>query len=160
MRTRVRATVDERRFADPHRIDAQQDPPQFPKAFEDALLHVRDAVPLADRFDSRLNFLVLLHGHVRPKVMLNLVVQPAMDKVVDVAAATVTGWLTFSGALALLAPVVPVALLVIAIKSSMAIRNGIDDRAGMTKAIEGTLAIHTIGSIWLLGCMLYMHWWG
>jgi 1,4-dihydroxy-2-naphthoate octaprenyltransferase len=77
-----------------------------------------------------------------------------------VAAATITGWLTFSGALPLAAPVVPVALLVIAIKSSLAIRHGIEDRPGMTKAIEGTLAIHTIGSLWLAGCLLYLHWWG
>ena len=77
-----------------------------------------------------------------------------------VAAATITGWLAFSGALPLAAPVVPVALLVIAIKSSLAIRHGIEDRPGMTRAIEGTLAIHTIGSLWLAGCLLYLHWWG
>jgi len=77
-----------------------------------------------------------------------------------VAAATTTGWLTFSGALPLAAPVVPAALLIIAIKSSQAIRHGIEDRAAMTKAIEGTLAIHTIGSLWLAGCVLYQHWWG
>ena len=64
------------------------------------------------------------------------------------------------GAMPLLAPAVPVLLLVIALKSTLAIRKGIDDRDGMTKAIEGTLAIHTIGSIWLAGCMLYLHWWG
>jgi 1,4-dihydroxy-2-naphthoate octaprenyltransferase len=76
-----------------------------------------------------------------------------------VAAATITGWLTFSGALPLAAPVVPAGLLVIAIKSSQAIRRGIEDRAAMTKAIEGTLAIHTIGSLWLAACVLYLHWW-
>jgi len=77
-----------------------------------------------------------------------------------VAAAAVTGWLTYSGALPSLAPVVPIALLAIAVKSSQAIRRGIDDRAGMTKAIEGTLAIHTIGSLWLAACILFQHWWG
>ncbi|MEJ2128455.1 MAG: 1,4-dihydroxy-2-naphthoate octaprenyltransferase [Woeseiaceae bacterium] len=75
-------------------------------------------------------------------------------------AAIVTGWLTFTGSLPLLAPVVPVVLLVLAIKASLAIRAGIEDRAAMTKGIEGTLAIHTIGSIWLAGCLLYLHWWG
>jgi 1,4-dihydroxy-2-naphthoate octaprenyltransferase len=77
-----------------------------------------------------------------------------------IAAATITGWLTFSGALPLAAPVVPVALLIIAIKSSLAIRHGIEDRMARTSASEGTLAIHTIGSLWLAGCVLYLHWWG
>ena len=77
-----------------------------------------------------------------------------------IAAAIATGWLAWQGALPMLAPVVPVLLLALAFKSSAAIRKGIDDRAGMTQAIEGTLAIHTIGSIWLIGCMLYLHWWG
>jgi 1,4-dihydroxy-2-naphthoate octaprenyltransferase len=75
-------------------------------------------------------------------------------------AAGATIAVTLAGAMPLLSPAVPVLLLVIALKSAMAIRKGIDDRPGMTKAIEGTLAIHTIGSIWLAGCMLYLHWWG
>lgn len=77
-----------------------------------------------------------------------------------VAAAAATAWLAYSGTLPILAPVVPVALLAIAFKSSQAIRRGIDDRAGMTKAIEGTLAIHTVGSLWLAACILFLHWWG
>lgn len=75
-------------------------------------------------------------------------------------AAGATIAVTLAGAMPLLSPAVPVLLLVVAVKSAMAIRKGIDDRPGMTKAIEGTLAIHTIGSIWLAGCMLYLHWWG
>lgn len=75
-------------------------------------------------------------------------------------AAVATGWLTFSGLLPLLAPVVPVALFALAIKASSAIQTGIDDRKAMTSAIESTLAIHTLGSIWLTGCVLYMFWWG
>ena len=75
-------------------------------------------------------------------------------------AASVTGWLTFRGVLPLAAPAVPVLLLVLAIKASTAIQAGIDDRPAMTKAIESTLAIHMIGSIWLVGCALYLHWWG
>lgn len=75
-------------------------------------------------------------------------------------AAGATIAVTLAGAMPLLSPAVPVLLLVIALKSAVAIRKGIDDRPGMTKAIEGTLAIHTIGSIWLAGCMLYLHWWG
>jgi len=76
-----------------------------------------------------------------------------------IAAAT-TGWLTFSGLLPLLAPVVPVALFGLAIKASSSIQKGIDDRDAMTSAIESTLAIHMLGSIWLTGCLLYMIWWG
>jgi 1,4-dihydroxy-2-naphthoate octaprenyltransferase len=77
-----------------------------------------------------------------------------------VGAAAATVWLAMHGAMPLLAPAVPALLLVIAFRSGIAIRNGIDDRPSMTRAIEGTLAIHTIGSIWLAGCMLFLHWWG
>jgi 1,4-dihydroxy-2-naphthoate octaprenyltransferase len=76
-----------------------------------------------------------------------------------VAAAAITGWLTYTGALPLLAPAVPIALLIIAFKSSQAIRQGVAKRGDMTRAIEGTLAIHTIGSLWLVACMLFLHWW-
>ncbi|MEE4163873.1 MAG: 1,4-dihydroxy-2-naphthoate octaprenyltransferase [Woeseiaceae bacterium] len=66
-----------------------------------------------------------------------------------------TGWLAYTGALPVLAPAVPVALLVLAAKAAAGIRTGIADRARMTSAIEGTLGIHTIGGIWLTGCALY-----
>lgn len=75
-------------------------------------------------------------------------------------AAAATTWLAWRGALPLLAPAVPVLLLLLALKSSAAIRKGVAEREGMTQAIEGTLAIHTLGSIWLVGCALYLHWWG
>jgi len=78
---------------------------------------------------------------------------------IHVAAATAIGWLAYIGALPLLAPLAPLALLALAVKSGQAIQRGIGDRAGMTMAIEGTLAIHTIGSIWLIGCVLFQHWW-
>lgn len=55
--------------------------------------------------------------------------------------------------------VVPVLLLALAIKASRAIRRGVEDRAEMTKAIESTLAIHTIGSIWLAACALLVYFW-
>lgn len=80
--------------------------------------------------------------------------------VLHLGAAAATVWLALTGAMPLLAPAVPVLLLALALKATLAIRKGIEDRDGMTKAIEGTLAIHTIGSIWLAGCMLYLHWWG
>lgn len=76
-----------------------------------------------------------------------------------ISAAAVTGWLAYTGELPLLAPVVPVALLALAIRGGIAIRKGVEDRNSMTRAIEGTLAIHTIGSLWLCACLLYLHWW-
>jgi 1,4-dihydroxy-2-naphthoate octaprenyltransferase len=72
------------------------------------------------------------------------------------AAAAVTGWLAFRGILPLAAPVVPVLLLLLAIRASGAIQTGIEDRKSMTSAIESTLAIHTIGSIWLVACTLFL----
>jgi len=65
-------------------------------------------------------------------------------------------WLTVRGGLPLLAPLLPVALLALAWKASRAIRQGIADRPGMTKAIEMTLGIQAIGSIWLAGCALFV----
>lgn len=72
------------------------------------------------------------------------------------AAAAAAIWLTIRGGLPMLAPLVPVALLALAWKASQAIRQGITDRPGMTKGIEMTLGIHTIGSIWLAGCALFV----
>jgi len=71
-------------------------------------------------------------------------------------AAVATVWLTVRGGMPLLAPFVPIALLALAWKASQAIRHGVADRPGMTKAIEMTLAIQTIGSIWLIGCALFV----
>jgi 1,4-dihydroxy-2-naphthoate octaprenyltransferase len=77
----------------------------------------------------------------------------------NVGAVAATIWLTFSGALPLLAPLVPAGLMFLAIRSGIAIKKGVEDRNSMTRAIEGTLAIHTIGSLWLCACILYLHWW-
>ena len=73
-----------------------------------------------------------------------------------ITAAITTVWLTVRGGLPLLAPIVPVALMVLAWKASQAIRHGIAERPGMTKAIEMTLGIQAIGSVWLVGCVLYI----
>jgi 1,4-dihydroxy-2-naphthoate octaprenyltransferase len=62
--------------------------------------------------------------------------------------------------LPLAAPVVAVLLLPIAFKAARAIRTGVTDRSAMTAAIESTLGIHTIGSIWLVGCALFIAFWG
>lgn len=69
-------------------------------------------------------------------------------------------WLALEGPLPIVTPIVPILLLLLAFNASRAIRHGIDDRAGMTKAIESTLGIHTIGSIWLAGCALFVAFWG
>lgn len=70
------------------------------------------------------------------------------------AVATVT-WLTVTGTLPVASPLVPAALLVLAAKAAAAIRRGVEDRAGMTRAIESTLGIHTIGALWLAAVALY-----
>lgn len=72
-----------------------------------------------------------------------------------VAAAAVIA-LTIDGSLPVLAPLVPLGLLVLAYKASVAIRSGVAERENMAKAIESTLAIHTLGSIWLAGCALFL----
>ena len=64
------------------------------------------------------------------------------------------------GVLPVPAPIVPLGLLVLAYKASTAIRAGVALREPMTKAIESTLAIHTLGSVWLIGCVLYLWWVG
>jgi 1,4-dihydroxy-2-naphthoate octaprenyltransferase len=77
----------------------------------------------------------------------------------QLAAATVVAVLTMRGSLPLLAPLLPAGLLVLAWRASSAIRVGIQERDKMTQAIESTLAIHTLGSIWLAGCALFALWW-
>jgi 1,4-dihydroxy-2-naphthoate octaprenyltransferase len=73
-----------------------------------------------------------------------------------VVAAVAVAWLTARGALPLLAPLVPIGLLAMALPSARAIRAGVDRRETLTQGIETTLAIHTIGTLWLTGCALYL----
>ncbi len=75
--------------------------------------------------------------------------------VLHVAAAIVIVYMTLQQILPLLAPLVPLGLLVLAWRAANAIRGGIQDRKTMTQAIESTLGIHTIGCIWLAGCMVF-----
>ena len=77
----------------------------------------------------------------------------------NIAALAAFVWLSFVGALPLLAPLLPIGLVLLALRSAQAVRQGVADRANMTRAIESTLAIHTVGSLWLLGCVLFQHWW-
>jgi 1,4-dihydroxy-2-naphthoate octaprenyltransferase len=77
---------------------------------------------------------------------------------VNVAAAAIVLLLTATGNLPLLAPLVPVGLLVLAFKAARGIRGGVADRAAMTQSIEATLAIQAIGTVWLAGCALSGVW--
>lgn len=78
---------------------------------------------------------------------------------IQLAAAIVVVLLSAQKALPLLAPLAPLALLVLAWRAASAIRSGIENRASMTQAIESTLAIHTVGCLWLTGCALFALWW-
>ncbi|MDJ0939535.1 MAG: 1,4-dihydroxy-2-naphthoate octaprenyltransferase [Woeseiaceae bacterium] len=71
-------------------------------------------------------------------------------------AAVIVVLMTVNGDLPLAAPLVPVVLVVLALRAAAGIRTGVADRDSMTKAIEGTLGIHTLGSIWLIACALYL----
>jgi 1,4-dihydroxy-2-naphthoate octaprenyltransferase len=68
--------------------------------------------------------------------------------------------MTANAELPLLAPLVPLMLLVLVLKAARAIRDGVTNRTQMTAGIEATLAIHTVGSIWLALCALYVAFWG
>ena len=46
--------------------------------------------------------------------------------------------------------------MLLALKTAAALRTGVADRPRMTAGIEATLAIHTIGALWLTGCALYL----
>lgn len=74
-------------------------------------------------------------------------------------AAAAVIYLVFVDALPLAAPLLPIALLFLAFKAAGAIRRGLDDRDGLRRAIEGTLGIHTLGSLWLCAAVLFTAWW-
>jgi 1,4-dihydroxy-2-naphthoate octaprenyltransferase len=78
---------------------------------------------------------------------------------IHVAAAAVFVAMAANGSMPLLAPLVPVGLLVLAAKAASAIRIGVHEREKMTQGIEATLAIHTVGSVWMIACMLFLMWW-
>ncbi len=75
---------------------------------------------------------------------------------IHLIALAATVQMTATGQLPLFAPIVPAGLMILAFKAAVAIRTGIDDREGMTKGIEATLAIHTIGSLWLTAIAVYL----
>lgn len=67
--------------------------------------------------------------------------------------------LTVMRLLPLAAPLLPIVLMLLALKAAVGINGGLEDRDKLTRSIESTLAIHTLGSLWLAGCALYMLWW-
>lgn len=80
--------------------------------------------------------------------------------VIHLFAAAVATWLAVFGPLPFVTLLVPVALLVLAFRAAAAIRHGVQDRPRMTQAIEATLTIHTIGTVWLTGSVLFAAFWG
>lgn len=74
-------------------------------------------------------------------------------------AASAAVWLAVMTPLPAAAAAVPILLLLLAFKASGAIRHGIENRADLTKAIESTLGIHTIGTLWLTACALFVAFW-
>ena len=69
-------------------------------------------------------------------------------------------WLALRGGFPAWAVIVPGLLLALAWQAARAIRTGIANRPAMTRAIEMTLGIHTIGSIWLAICALFVAFFG
>lgn len=78
--------------------------------------------------------------------------------VLQSSAAAVVLALTIGGSIPLLSPVLPIGMLALAWRACVAIKTGISDRAKMTGAIEATLGIHTLGSLWLAACALFALW--
>lgn len=87
-------------------------------------------------------------------VRLGLIATSRVYSMLHVSAALATFFLSVTERLPVWAAIVPVALLFLAARSAAAIRQGIDDRTALTKAIESTLAIHTIGCLWLVACLV------
>lgn len=75
---------------------------------------------------------------------------------VQVFAVAVVALLTIMGLLPLASPLLPVGLLLLAVRAAAAIKRGVEDRAELTRAIKSTLAIHLIGSLWLCTCVLFV----
>jgi len=77
---------------------------------------------------------------------------------VHLVAIAAVAQLTVMRLLPLATPLLPIILMLPAFKAAAGIRGGIEDRDRMTGAIESTLAIHTLGSLWLCACVLFMLW--
>ncbi|MGI9260995.1 MAG: prenyltransferase [Woeseiaceae bacterium] len=75
---------------------------------------------------------------------------------IQLAALAAVITMSIQGQLPFLAPLIPAGLLVLALKAFTAIKNNSTNRVTMTTGIEATLAIHTVGSAWLIGCALFL----
>lgn len=89
-------------------------------------------------------------------VRLGLDGTAVLYSLIHVVALLVIVVLTVQQVLPLFAPLLPAGLVLLAFRAATSIRRGVDDRRGMTKAIETTLAIHTLGSVWLVACVLFI----
>lgn len=89
-------------------------------------------------------------------VRIGLSATAAVYMGIQLSAVVVVLWMSLNGVLPIAAPFVPLMLLILAFKATRAIRGGIAHRASLTAAIESTLGIHTIGSVWLTACTLYI----
>lgn len=92
-------------------------------------------------------------------VRLGLMGTARLFLLLQFAASAVVVLLAFKGAVPILSPLLPIGLLALALRATAAIKIGVHDRDNMTQAIESTLAIHTVGSLWLSACMLFALWW-
>ena len=89
-------------------------------------------------------------------VRIGLAATSVVYMCIHIAAAGVVVWLTYLGTLPIASPLVPAALLVPAAMAARSIRQGVGNREEMTKGIEATLGIHTVGSLWLTGVLVYI----
>jgi 1,4-dihydroxy-2-naphthoate octaprenyltransferase len=71
-------------------------------------------------------------------------------------AVAVIAWMAYQRLLPVYAIVIPAGLLILALNAAAAVRNNATDRPRMTKAIEATLAIHTLGSVWMTAVALFL----
>jgi hypothetical protein len=62
---------------------------ELAQANPDRFLNVRNAMALADFGHARLGSLVLQHGHVRPDMMLDLVIQKTVQVVIEITACSI-----------------------------------------------------------------------
>ena len=88
-------------------------------------------------------------------VRLNLAATAALYALLHVVATAVTLWLAIRGNVPPLTPVVPCLLLLPALAAANTVRTMADSRKRMTRAIETTLGVHTVGALWLTGCVIY-----
>ena len=96
------------------------------------------------------------HGKKTLPVRIGLDSTALLYVAIQAAAAAAVAAMAISGQLPMVAVILPVGLLIPAFKASAAIREGIVNRGRLTKAIEATLAIHTLGSLWLVAFAVFL----